>query len=83
MPKEMLTEEEIRERYENSINSGHRDPVVDEETLDTEEDYEKWKFDKFYDNKEDYFDPPFSPNDFTENMNDGEFEEDNEEEYDR
>ncbi len=75
MPKEMLSEEEIKERYENTIKSGHRDPIIDE-------DFEKWKFDKFYDTKEEYFDPPHSPNDFTDNMNDGDYEKD-EEEYDR
>ena len=40
--KKMIEDDEIKKRYENSINSGHHIPTVDEETLDEDEDFQKW-----------------------------------------
>ncbi len=37
----LLTEEELHERYENSLNSGH---ATYDEDLSPEDNYEKWKY---------------------------------------
>ncbi|MBE7074113.1 MAG: hypothetical protein E7379_03375 [Clostridiales bacterium] len=79
----ILPEAEIRDRYENSIKSGHHIPVIDEETLDADEDYEQWKFDKGYGAAEDYYDEPNTATDNLTNFNDGDFEEEDDDvEYD-
>ena len=78
----IIPEAEIRARYENSIKSGHHDPVVDEETLDLDEDYQIWKFNKGFGATEDYYDEPISATDNLTNFNDGEFEKDDDDEDD-
>ena len=78
----ILPEKEIKDRYETSIRSGHHQPQIDEETLDKDEDYEKWKFDKGFGAAEDYYDEPHSATDNLTNFNDGDFEKDDDEEED-
>ena len=77
----ILPEDEIRSRYENTIRSGHHEPTIDEDTLDENEDYEEWKFNKGFGASEDYYDEPHSATDYLDPLEEDDDEDEDEYEY--